>query len=262
MRYFRDMRNAWLICVLLAGANVIAQTDAKPKAPQFDVVSIKLNHSGQELGLVGISPGGDRLIVTNAPMYRIVEFAYDFQRNDLIVGAPEWARTERWDIDATIDADDLAAFRALSFVQQRAMLRGVLADRCKLVAHVEKKEVPVFALQVARSGLKMHETKPAKEGWDLTEKHGELHGRGVPIAALLYGLSKISLERQIVDQTGLKGAYDFDLIWTPTEDPESSDATRPSLFTAVEEQLGLRLVATRAQVDALVIERIERPTAN
>ena len=81
--------------------------------------------------------------------------------------------------------------------------------------------------------------------------------------ALLYALANVPAERQVVDQTGLTAAYDFDLIWTPAEDPAGEDAAaRPSLFTAVEEQLGLRLVATRALVDALVVEHIERPTAN
>jgi uncharacterized protein (TIGR03435 family) len=256
------MRKCWIVYALMVGVSAFAQTDAKAKAPQFDVVSMKVNQSGEERGFISISPGGDRLIVKNAPMYRIVEFAFNFKRHDLIVGTPAWTRTDNFDIEATVAAADLPAFRALTFEQQERMLQPVLTERCAMQAHVEKRDTPVFALQIAKGGLKMREVKP-KEGWDVIEKHGEIHGRGVPIMALLYALANVPVERQVVDQTGLTAAYDFDLIWTPAEDPAGEDAAaRPSLFTAVEEQLGLRLVATRALVDALVVEHIERPTAN
>jgi uncharacterized protein (TIGR03435 family) len=106
--------------------------------------------------------------------------------------------------------------------------------------------------------------------WNLTQKPGEMRGRAVPMEAMMYAMSNVSLGRQIVDHTGLKGLYNFDLAWTPElEEGEGSpadsgqpDASRPSIFTAVQEQLGLRFEATKDLVDALVIDHIERPTNN
>ena len=233
--------------------------------------------------MLQISPDGDRLVVTNAPMYRIVGFAFNFLRSDLVLGVPDWARTERWDIEAKVAEADLPAFHALNFVQQKAMLQQVLMERCRMQAKVEKREVPVYALAVAKSGLKMHEVQPNEMSpvvkddkgqvvneWDITQKPGEIRGRAVPMEAMMYAMSNVSLGRQIVDHTGLKGLYNFDLVWTPEleAEPGSSadvglpDASRPSIFTAVQEQLGLRFEATKDLVDALVIGHIERPTNN
>jgi len=214
---------------------------------------------------MSIDPGGDRLVVTNAPMYRIVEFAYGFQRSDLIMGEPEWTRTERWDMEAKVAPEDLPAFRARPFAQQREMLIDVLVQRCHLRANVAMKDVPVYALEVAKTGIVLHEVPPTaataekQHNWDLTKQRGEIRGREVPIAALLYGLTDAGLGREVVDKTGLKGNYDFDLVWTPDDEAGGS---ADSIFTAIQEQLGLRLVATRAMVNALTIEHIERPTAD
>jgi uncharacterized protein (TIGR03435 family) len=254
------------------------QTNARPL--KFDVVSIKLDKSGEPNGILQISPDGDRIIVTNAPMYRIVGFAFNFLRNDLVVGDPEWARTERWDMEAKVAEADLPAFHALDFVHKKAMLQQVLIERCKMEAKVEKREISVYALVVAKSGLKMHEVQPNemppvvrdKSGqvvseWDISQKPGEIRGRAVPMEALMYVLSNVKLGRQIVDHTGLKGVYNFDLLWTPEEGSAAADnglpdPTRPSIFTAVQEQLGLRLEATKDRVDALIIDHMERPTAD
>jgi uncharacterized protein (TIGR03435 family) len=266
-----------IILGLLVGAGTAsAQTKAKPL--KFDVVSIKLNRSGEPRGILQISPDGDRIIVTNAPMTRIVQFAFNFLRNDLVVGDPDWARTERWDIEAKVAESDVPAFHQLDFVQKKAMLQQVLIERCGMQAKVEKREIPVYALVVAKSGLKMHKVQPNemppvvhdKSGqvvseWEITQKPGEIHGRAVPMEALMYVMSNVKLGRQIVDHTGLKAIYNFDLLWTPEEGSTLTenglpDTTRPSIFTAVQEQLGLRLDATKDMVDALVISHIERPT--
>jgi len=272
------MKKRLVFCIwILAISGAFAQTKAKP--PQFDVVSMKLDKSGEPHGMLQISPDGDRIIVTNAPMTRIIQFAFNFLRNDLVVGDPEWARTERWDMEAKVAEADLPAFHKLDFVQKKAMLQQVLTERCRMQAKVEKREIPVYALVVAKTGLKMHEVQPNemppvvrdKSGeviseWDLRQKPGEMHGRAVPMEAMMYAMSNVKLGRQIVDHTGLKGVYNFDLLWTPEEGSAASDnglpdATRPSIFTAVQE-LGLRLEATKDLVDALVIDHIERPTAD
>lgn len=243
---------------------------------RFDAISIKQNRSEIEHGGVEISPQSDRILVSNTPMYRIIAFAFDRQRNDLIEGLPEWARSERWDIQAKVADGDIHAFTQLSFVQKKMMLQTILADRCQMRAHLAKKEVPVYALEVRKEGLRMHasdaaEIANAPPTWNITVKRDEIHGRAVPIAALLYALSGVSLDRQVVDKTELEGLYDFDLIWTPEDGVDAhsennskglSEPLAPSLFTAIQEQLGLRLVATKSQVEAVVVDHIERPSGN
>jgi uncharacterized protein (TIGR03435 family) len=269
-------------CFLWIGV-MAASGQATVKPLQFDVVSLKLDHSGEPHGILQIFPDGDRVVVRNAPMFRIVEFAFDFDFSDMVLGAPAWMRTEKWDMEAKVAAADLPAFRALSLAEQKAMLQQVLFERCKLRAHVEKKVLPVYVLKTAKSGVKMHslqsgETPPivrdasgkAVDEWDLTVRPGEAHGRAVPIEALMYVLNAASLGRKVIDGTGLKGKYNFDLVWTPEDELQapSSDAAdaglkdlaQPSIFTAVQEQLGLRLEASSAPVDVLMIERIEQPT--
>lgn len=274
----RLSRRAGALFASLIMAGVAYAQAAAPSPLRFDVVSIKQNRSGMGRGMLEIAPEGDRVVVTNSPMYRIIAFAYDRQRSDLIVGVPDWAKEERWDIEAKVASDDLPAFHALSFTQQKAMLQSVLGERCKLQIHSAKKEVPVYALITAKGGSKMHEDRrsdstDASPGWNLVQKAGEAHGRAVPLAALLFVLSGDSLNRQVIDRTGLAGLYDFDLLWTPQSEEDAhaassaadqglSSAVKPSLFIALPEQLGLRLDPIRAQVDALLIDHIEQPTSN
>jgi len=134
---------AWCAMVL-ATTHASGQSGVPPKL-RFDVVSIKLDRSGAQHGHLQISPDGDRIIVLNAPMYRIVSFAFNFQRNDLVLGAPEWAHNERYDIEAKVAPADLPAFHALNFVQQKAMLQAVLMERCKMHAQIEERDSRIRA---------------------------------------------------------------------------------------------------------------------
>jgi len=254
--------------LLLAGL-----ANAQSSAPiHFDAISIKENLSGDEPGLLEIQPESRRILATNVPMFRLIGFAFDRQRSDLIAGLPEWARQQRWDITATIAEESLPAFRSMSFAERKGLLQDILRNRCHLQAHLGKKTVPVYALVIAKSGLKMKPSPPPgpeghPNGWDITQTNGHMHGHDVPMDALLYMLTKVNLDRQVVDRTGLKDRYDFDLVWTPDElsnlaEPANGESKPPSIFTAMQEQLGLRLEATKAEVDAVIVDHIERPTPN
>lgn len=264
------------VAALILPPLLLGQLPNASPSVRFDAISIKENRSGLERGGLEIPPQSDRIVVSNSPMYRIIAFAYDRQRNDLIEGLPEWTHSERWDIQAKVADEDIPAFTQLSFVQKKMMLQTVLADRCQLRAHLAKKEVPVYALEALKEGLKIHastaaEVASAPATWDITVKRGQIHGRAVPMAALLYALSGVSLDRQVIDRTQLEGLYDFDLVWTPEDiadthagstDKGLSEPQAPSIFTAIQEQLGLRFVATKAQVEAVVVDHIERPSGN
>lgn len=247
---------------------------AAPVTIHLDVISIKENRSGAEQGYLNIPPKGDRIVVTNTPMFRIIGFAFNKQRNDLIEGLPAWTIDVRWDIEATISEDSLDTFGHLPFEKQKEVLQQVLKDRCGFAAHPGKKEVPVYALTVSKSGSKLREAPPSRSdaatpGWNLKESSGKIEGRAIPIEALIYALSKAGLERQVIDRTGLKGRYDISLTWIPEEKLMSSqdtgredDSSSASIFTAVQDELGLNLEASRAEVDAVMVTHIDHPSAN
>jgi bla regulator protein BlaR1 len=258
--------------------STIVQTAPHPVI-QLDVISIKENRSEEEKGYVQIPPNGSRIIVRNSPMFRIIGFAFNKQRNDLIEGLPAWTHDAKWDIEATIAEESIPAFRAMPFDQQKEVLQQILKDRCQFAAHAEQKEVPVFALTIAKSGLKMKQTptdgrEPSQKsvaptiGWDLNQSHGRITARNLPVEGLVYALSKAGLPRQVVDRTGLAGRYDVQVQWTPDDTPEPTPDAKdteippPPIYAALEEQLGLKLDATRALVPAIVVTHLERPTPN
>lgn len=268
MRARRLLLSALTLSTLgLAAVSTCAQTKL-----QFDVVSIKRNLSGEPRGILSFDPASDSLVIDNTPMYRIVGFAFNFQRSDLVLGAPDWTYSERWNMQAKVSADDVAVFRTLTLPQKQAMLQMVLKERCNLQARPIQKEVPVYALVLAGGGSKMHEIPSSESkdknvrGWDLTQKHGEIIGRAVPMAALLYALGDLKLGRQVIDRSNLEGLYDFNLAWTPDDEADGDNGLNPShrlsIFTAIQDQLGLRLEPTHAPVRALSIEHIDRPTSN
>jgi uncharacterized protein (TIGR03435 family) len=192
-----------------------------------------------------------------------------------IVGGPDWLNVGAYDIQAKIPDAEFAAMQKMRPEQSRErrqlMEQSLLADRFKLKAHFETREMPVYALVLAKSGSKL---TPAKE--DETEniavsgdaQESEMNATAAKSDNLmrLLQIQPDVGDRLLVNQTGLTGAYNFTLKWTREQpggsDPGSSNADAPSFFTALQEQLGLRLVPTKAQVEVIVIDHIERPSEN
>ncbi len=272
--------------ILLGSCHALAQTPA-PR-PEFDVASIKLNKSGDRFIMIRPSPGG-RLTVTNAPLKELITLAYrlkDFQ----LSGAPPWLASERYDIEAKAEGNP-------PFDQMLPMLQKLLEDRLQLKFHHETKEMQVYALEVAKAG-KLHQVEgecgpppqgppPLPEPGKPLPKpcggffmfQGHITGQKVPIAQFLDILSRFT-GRIVVDKTDLSGKYDIDLQYTP--DPGQFpggplpplpgggpgpalppvDPNGPSLFTALQEQLGLKLESQKAPVDIMVVDHVEHPSEN
>ena len=212
----------------------------------------------------------------------IIRFAYDFERQDLISGMPDWAKSERYDIQAKVSGDDMALWRELSDSDRRVMVQAILADRFKLKVRREPKDVPLYELVVAKTGAKVKESKPGDpkelKGPDGNVVRGMLHtGQGQftaqneSMADLALTLSDYA-DRQVIDKTGLTGRYDFTLQFAPEPghgpeyrhpgSPPPPDAVGPSVFTAVQEQLGLKLEPAKQPVEGLVVDQVERPAGN
>jgi uncharacterized protein (TIGR03435 family) len=194
-----------------------------------------------------------------------------------ILGGPEWLRQDidQFEIQAKIEDSEYSAMQKMTLAQQRErvalMEQSLLADRFKLKVHFERREMPVYALVVAKSGAKLNPAKNEQSSRISTlgnQQVTEMTAIGVTLEQFVQSplLTGAGGGRPVVDQTGLKGTFDFTLKWTPESLSASAAAKEvgdaPSLFTAIREQLGLQLVASKAPVEVIVIDHIEQPSAN
>jgi uncharacterized protein (TIGR03435 family) len=252
-----------------------ANKTLKDKPLQFDVVSIRPDNSAG-----GRSASHSDGYSATLPLRVFVAVAYDIQGDNLVTGGPGWVDSARYSIDAKVDGSDLDAYHKLSGKQRDAMLQSILADRFKLKAHIKAKELPIYELVVAKGGPKLRETKPddaddndvkgpdrISQARPITIRSGLFRGHAVGMSDLVDGILPRELRRIVVDKTGLTGRYDISLKWTPDQGPApmlngEPDTSAPSIFTALEEQLGLKLNSTKGPVDTLVIDHIELPSEN
>jgi len=266
---------------------------------QYEVASIKLNKSGDGRVMIGMQPGG-RFTASNVTVRMLIRNAYQLQDSQL-VGGPDWLTTDHFDIAAK--AEDGAVSGPPPPLGQpgpiQLMLRSLLADRFKLVVHNEDKEMPIFALVLNRPDGKLGPqltksavdcaaimgrgrgaapTPPPPPGQampcGIRMGFGNMVVGAAPMAQIAASLSQFA-GRIVVDKTGLAGAYDMNLTWTPDNLPQRPagapeplvngvpvDPNGPSLFTAVQEQLGLKLDSQRSPIKVLVIDRAEHPVEN
>ena len=274
-----------LLLIVIAAPISTAQMSAVPTSaptPAFDVVSVKQTKMASDRETIESLPGGDGITIRNMTLQGIIDFAYDL-RPELVSGLPEWAKTQKYDLLAKVADADVAAFHKLNLEQRRAMLLALLADKFQLKTYRESKELPIYALVVSKNGVKM---KEAVSGDKYTNgiklQDGTLAGagtlmgstgQGVPVSALVLMLSRLGLDRVVVDRTGLTGTYDFSLRFAPERGSipvingqpaaiSAEDAAKPSIFTALQEQLGLKLEPTKGLVEELVVDHIQLPSEN
>jgi uncharacterized protein (TIGR03435 family) len=199
------------------------------------------------------SPRNSEFRAVNIPLTALLEVAYDIPDTRML-NVPLWAQTDKFDLEAR---SDIAAEPGKE--EKRQMLRALLAERFKVTAHTEEREMPVLALRIAKGGSKLRPTDTAEVGLSGGQGRISITGGNDALAVLVYELSW-RLDRPVIDQTGLKGRYAFTLNWS--EDGASPTSGAPSVFTAIQEQLGLKLEATKGPVTFLVIDHAERPSAN
>ena len=257
--------------------------EANLKVPTFEVVSVKPYKQQDQYGgsMTRMMPDG--FTATGVTLNLLLRMAYDMQDRE-ILSAPEWVSSDRYDIKSKIDDADIEAFSKLKGEQSQTvrqqMLQSLLADRFKLAVHHETREWPIYTLVVAKNGSKLQETKPddSKGGGSFSVSRDKMTGHGVSVSSIVRLLSQ-QLGRHIIDKTGLTSKYDFTLTWTPEESdghmlsaasagntgaaaPPVPDSNGPSIFTALQEQLGLKLESQKGPVDVLVIDHVEKPTAD
>jgi uncharacterized protein (TIGR03435 family) len=290
-------RRSGLSLALGVAASVAAVLATAAQTPSFEVASVRRNTSGDGFTGLQMQPGG-RLTFTNAAVRMLITRAYNVQ-NFQIVGGPDWLTSERYDITAK------APEGSTSPGQSNLMLQSLLADRFKLVLHRETRQLPVYFLVKARDDGRLGPAlapaavdcsagrgragggpppptapppgggpapvAPAPGGCRFMFAPGRLTVAGQPIDAVANALGA-QLGRPVIDKTGLAGAYDFELTFTPegrgmpvgppppgAPELPPIDPNAPSIFTALQEQLGLKLESGRGPVEVLVIDSAQRP---
>lgn len=275
---------------VFAGAVVaggIALTAAQTlQKPVFEVASIKRSAATGGNASIGDQPGG-RFVASYIPLRRVIQFAY--RNNQQFLGGPDWLDSDRWDIEAKAPAGSvsqrsspvsMAAPDALAL-----MVQSMLEERFKLKAHTETRELPLYELTVAKGGSKLKlsddQTPPpallgagggprggALPRGGIRVGRGDLEAQAQTLSLFAMALGALYVDRPVVDKTGLAGLYDIRLQFTPdrgltaTPPPTPAAPSGPSIFNALEEQLGLKLEAARGPLPVLVIDSIERPTEN
>ena len=237
-----------------------AQMMAKDADPDWEVTSVKESASLEPGDQVDIH--GRHVTLDRDTVEVLLLIGYVAQK-DQIVGLPDWAKTVRWKIDGVASSEGEP-----NLAQFQAMVRKILVERFGLKMHYEQREMGVLALRVAKGGVKLTANSSDPNGLpshDYRHNAGQVTGtfQNTSMADLTLMLLG-QVEKPVVDQTGLAGRYDFQLVWTRDEAALASAAADapPGLFTAIQEQAGLKLEATRALVDVLVIDKLERPGAN
>lgn len=263
---------------LLAAAIVKAQSQAPTPQPSFEVASIRPNHTGERIMLFQPSRGG-RFTANNCSLRLLIQYAFDVMPFQ-ISGAPDWVRSERYDIAAKAASD--AEFRDIQL-----MLQQLIKDRFQLRCHWDSKEAAVYNLVVSKAGMLKEAAGdcssspgPRSRPVGTTEDTPCGSWRNTPgqikadklTAADLVGAFSFFLGRSVVDKTHLTGKYNIDLQWTPGEvelsslqsgaGPASSVDAAPSIFTAVRDQLGLKLETAKGPVRTLVVDHVDRPSPN
>jgi uncharacterized protein (TIGR03435 family) len=248
----------------------------------FEVASIKPASPDAQGFSIQLVPGGG-LNMTNVPVRTMIALAYGV-RDYQVTGCPGWAETGKFDIKARPERtavngqEDLAKMTEDQMKtvrdQSNERLRGLLAERFGLVVHKETKEQPIYALVLAKNGPKLKEVQEAGARPGLRMERGRLQGMAAPMDIFAMSLSN-AMGRPVVDKTGLLGKYDFVLEWTPDVgaggnsqgfgDGITSPGPAPggpTIFTATQEQLGLRLDSQKGPVPNIVIDRVEKPSEN
>jgi uncharacterized protein (TIGR03435 family) len=238
-------------CMILAALAACGQTQTPPA---FEVASVKPNTSGSGSSRTSGTTG--QLTITNRSLKELIKMAYTVQ--DFQISAPDWLGSAKFDIVAKIPA-------GAQKDQRPAMMQTLLAERFHLAVHRGSKEMPAYALVVAKSGPKLQQVEPGGTSMNDNEDNSSrrITAERVSMAALAEALARI-VEHPVVDRTGLQGVYSLKLQYTPDNaKSDGPDAAGTSIYAALQEQLGLKLQTQRLPVEVIVVDHVERvPTEN
>jgi uncharacterized protein (TIGR03435 family) len=238
--------------------------------PSFDVATIKPNDSGATR-MMQLTLNGRNFRTRASSVGDLISFAYEVQMKQ-IVGAPEWLNKDRYDIDAVPDQEGAASPQQL-----RIMIQKLLADRFKLTFHHEKRELSAYVFTVGKNGTKLTPTESKSSLPGINSRAGSdgltLNMANATVGDFTGFLQIMVLDRPVVDRTGVAGRFDYKITFTPDDSqfhgnppklPEKTGNVEaaPSLFEAIQQQLGLKVDAEKTPVDVIAIDHVEKPSEN
>ena len=236
--------------------------------PSFEVATIKLSPPDEQGKFFTVTRGSNQVRTGNTTLSDLVTFAYGVHPKQ-VINAPDWADKDKFDILGKPDAEGVP-----NQAQLRTMMQKLLASRFQLTFHKDTRELSVYELVVAKSGPKL--TPSATQG-DLPGLFfrglGDLPARNATMADFAGLLQAAVLDKPVVDHTGITGRYDFELKWTPDQSqfealggiktpPADNPDAPPDLYTAIQQQIGLKIDATKAPTEVMVIDKVEKPSPN
>jgi uncharacterized protein (TIGR03435 family) len=256
------IRKRILAALTFTAASALAQTPAPVKPmtadanPSFAVATIKPHDPNSNRQ--GFDAVGDRFTIRNQTVASLMMFAYSIDKHQ-VINAPAWTGVYRFDIEGKTDAPGEPNLH-----QQQEMLQNLLTERFGLRFHHEKRELPVYAIQIAKGGNKL---KPAANPDAEADQTATNYGNEITVtittgtmADFILGM-QFFFDRPLIDQTGISGRHDFTLRYAHDES-SVTDPNAPGLFTAIQEQLGLKLIAVKASIDVFIVDSVEAPTPN
>jgi uncharacterized protein (TIGR03435 family) len=269
------------LTVFILAVPLASQTPPAQK-PSFEVASVKPDNSGSGSSRTSSNSDTGYFRASNVTLRSLIASGFrlfDFQ----LVGGPDWINTAKFDIEARAESGAIPPPTATPDAGNRPdvmalMIQSLLEERFQLRVHLETRDLPVFLLTVAKNGPRLQSTvegragpgglSPGSSRTNLGPAGGEIRGSGIRIAKLMEMLAG-RVGRPIIDKTNLTGAYDFSLKWSSAPGPSATagndpanELSGPSIFTALQEQLGLRLESAKGPVEVLVIDHVERPSEN
>jgi len=263
---------ATVCCLTVVAGTAFAQTSSPPAFEAFEVATIKPTPPDWTKGRYIRMLSAHQLEAKNHALKTLLAAAYNLSPQ-AIFGVPEWGDAEHYDILAKTPGEVRP-----NLDEQMTMMRRLLTDRFGLVFHREWKEMPVYALTVAKGGPKLKETAitpeaspegPPALAFVIAPDRVSLPARSATIGEFASVLQRAAMNRPVIDQTGITGRYDFDLDWLPDDTQfgglglkPNPDAPKPDLWAALQQQLGLKLEATKGQVETLVVDRYKPPSEN
>jgi len=281
----RRTRGIQILATMLVALNFTGGCSAKKTVhaqasdmPSFDVVSVKQSREDNESFKIQFTADG--FTARNVTVLMLLQEAYGMFEDDRITGIPKSFSTQTFDIEAKIDPSKESSFEKLGLAQRRLLLQQILADRFQLVVKRESRDLSTYELQIDKNGFKPKDIgvtginrgdSKTIAGTVTQSRPGLLQVRGISMASVVQLLTPV-VGRPVIDKTGLLGRYDFSLHWIPDELSNSSQVSNGgegsdqmnggSIFSALREQLGLKLVAAKAPIESLTVVRISQPSEN
>jgi uncharacterized protein (TIGR03435 family) len=243
------------LCILACLTMPMQSQSSTDDMPGIEVSTVKPSNPNIAGGLFTVR--GRHFMTINTTVGELIRFAYGLSPKQ-VENVPAWITQEKFDVDALTDRDG-----AISDAQMQDMTQALLTHRFNLRFHREKKELEVYALTVAKGGPKLTKTKRSpQDNTDFYGPRGELIVRNATMQAFAIGLSRGLVNRPVDDRTGLTDRYDFDLKWTPDDATANDPTSPPGFYTALQEQLGLKLAPAKGSVEVFMIDDVSRPSAN